>query len=173
MAKIEPANLLLTDKDGNSAIVTSLTNNDLNKLSVGLSDVSDLKTRVKAIEDNGYVSYNSVQTLDEEQCSQAQANMNAPGLSSLILLMISTPNFLTSGVPASISILSRFGNARIMLRILSSLSRSRATCRYGGFHNFIALNPIIGCVPLSFSANTLSTDGYPSSARFIASLVAP
>ena len=82
MAKIEPANLLLTDKDGNSAIVTSLTNNDLNKLRVGLSDVSDLKTRVKAVEDNGYVSYNSVQTLNKEQCSQAQANMDAPGLSA-------------------------------------------------------------------------------------------
>ena len=82
MAKIEPANLLLTDKDGNSAIVKSLTDNDLNKLSVGLSDVRDLKTRVKAVEDNGYVSYNSVQTLNEEQCSQAQANMDAPGLSA-------------------------------------------------------------------------------------------
>lgn len=82
MAKIEPANLLLTDKNGNSAIVTSLTDNDLNKLRVGLSDVSDLKTRIKAVEDNGYVSYNSVQTLDEEQCSQAQANMNTPGLSA-------------------------------------------------------------------------------------------
>ena len=82
MAKIEPANLLLVDKDGNRAIVKSLTDNDLNKLSVGLSDVSDLKTRVKAVEDNGYVSYNSVQTLNEEQCSQAQANMDAPGLSA-------------------------------------------------------------------------------------------
>lgn len=82
MAKIEPANLLLKDKDGNSAIIKSLTDNDLNKLKVGLSDVSDLKTRVKAIEDNGYVSYNSVQTLNEEQCSQAQANMDAPGLSA-------------------------------------------------------------------------------------------
>ena len=82
MAKIEPANLLLVDKDGNRAIVKSLTDNDLNKLSVGLSDVNDLKTRVKAVEDNGYVSYNSVQTLNEEQCSQAQANMNAPGLSA-------------------------------------------------------------------------------------------
>ena len=82
MAKIEPANLLLVDKDGNRAIVKSLTDNDLNKLSVGLSDVSNLKTRVKAVEDNGYVSYNSVQTLDEEQCSQAQANMDAPGLSA-------------------------------------------------------------------------------------------
>ena len=82
MAKIEPANLLLTDKDGNSAIVKSLTDNDLNKLSVGLRDVSNLKTRVKAVEDNGYISYNSVQTLNEEQCSQAQANMNAPGLSA-------------------------------------------------------------------------------------------
>lgn len=82
MAKIEPANLLLVDKDGNRAIVKSLTDNDLNKLSVGLSDVSDLKRRVKTVEDNGYVSYNSVQTLNEEQCSQAQANMNAPGLSA-------------------------------------------------------------------------------------------
>ena len=82
MAKIEPANLLLVDKDGNRAIVKSLTDNDLNKLSVGLSDVSNLKTRVKAVEDNGYVSYNNVQTLNEEQCSQAQVNMNAPGLSA-------------------------------------------------------------------------------------------
>ena len=35
------------------------------------------------------------------------AMIKAPGLSSLILLMISTPNFLTRGVPASIKILSR------------------------------------------------------------------
>lgn len=79
---LDKANVVLVDKDGNRATVTSLTDNDLNKLSVGLSDVSDLKTRVKAVEDNGYVSYNSVQTLDEEQCSQAQANMDAPGLSA-------------------------------------------------------------------------------------------
>lgn len=79
---LDKANVVLVDKDGNRATVTSLTDNDLNKLSVGLSDVSDLKTRVKAVEDNGYISYNSVQTLDEEQRSQAQANMDAPGLSA-------------------------------------------------------------------------------------------
>ena len=79
---LDKANVVLVDKDGNRATVTSLTDNDLNKLSVGLSDVSDLKTRVKTIEDDGYVSYNSVQSLDEEQCSQAQANMDAPGLSA-------------------------------------------------------------------------------------------
>lgn len=78
---LDKANVVLVDKDGNRATVTSLTDNDLNKLSVGLSDVSDLKTRVKTVEDNGYVSYNSVQTLDESQRSQAQANMDAPGLS--------------------------------------------------------------------------------------------
>ena len=78
---LDKANVVLVDKDGNRATVTSLTDNDLNKLSVGLSDVSDLKTRVKAVEDNGYISYNSVQSLDEGQCSQAQANMDAPGLS--------------------------------------------------------------------------------------------
>ena len=78
---LDKANVVLVDKDGNRATVTSLTDNDLNKLSVGLSDVSDLKTRIKAVEDNGYVSYNSVQTLDEAQRSQAQANMDAPGLS--------------------------------------------------------------------------------------------
>lgn len=79
---LDKANVVLVDKDGNRATVTSLTDNDLNKLSVGLSDVSDLKTRVKAVEDNGYVSYNSVQTLDESQRSQAQTNMDAPGLSA-------------------------------------------------------------------------------------------
>lgn len=78
---LDKANVVLVDKDGNRATVTSLTDNDLNKLSVGLSDVSDLKTRVKAVEDNGYVSYNSVQTLNESQRTQAQANMDAPGLS--------------------------------------------------------------------------------------------
>ena len=78
---LDKANVVLVDKDGNRGTITSLTDNDLNKLSVGLSDVDDLKTRVKAVEDNGYVSYNSVQSLDEGQRSQAQANMDAPGLS--------------------------------------------------------------------------------------------
>ena len=40
MAKIEPANLLLKDKNGNSAIVTSLTDNDLVKIRTAVSDVA-------------------------------------------------------------------------------------------------------------------------------------
>ena len=101
------------------------------------------------------------------------AIINASCLSSLILLITPTPNFLISGVPASSSILSRSGRLFIILSTSSKLSKSSATCKYGGFHSFTTLKPIIGCAPRSFSAKTFPIDGYPSIALLIANFVAP
>ena len=70
--------------------------------------------------------------------------MNASGRKALIFPMIPTPNFLTSGVPASRRILSLSGNSEMILSIAASLSRSSATCKYGGDQSFLTLNPIIG-----------------------------
>ena len=72
------------------------------------------------------------------------AIMNASGRNALILPIIPTPNFLTSGVPASSKILSLSGKSLMILSIAASLSKSSATCKYGGDQSFLTLNPIIG-----------------------------
>ena len=70
--------------------------------------------------------------------------MNALGRNSLIFPTTPTPNFLTSGVPASIRTLSLSGKSLMILSIASKLSKSSATCKYGGDQSFCTLKPIIG-----------------------------
>ena len=48
MAKIEPANLLLTDKDGNTGLVKSLTNKDITTLKGVITNVDYIKDFVNA-----------------------------------------------------------------------------------------------------------------------------
>ena len=48
MAKIEPANLLLTDKDGNTGLVKSLTNKDITTLKNVVTNVNYIKDFVNA-----------------------------------------------------------------------------------------------------------------------------
>jgi hypothetical protein len=79
--KLECANVVLKDNEGNSGVVRTLSEADVVKVNGALADISDLQTRVKTVEDNGYVSYNGMQMLSETQREQAQANIDAPGLS--------------------------------------------------------------------------------------------
>ena len=79
--KLECANVVLKDNEGNSGVVRTLSDADVVKVNGALADISDLQTRVKTVEDNGYVSYNGMQMLSETQREQAQANIDAPGLS--------------------------------------------------------------------------------------------
>ena len=89
---------------------------------------------VKDIKENGeYVFYDDGYTPKIEQFIREQ-----------IFEIIPTPNFLTSGVPASSKILSLSGKSLMILSIAASLSRSSATCKYGGLQSFLTLNPMIG-----------------------------